>query len=83
MKKSLILSLLAVAVCSFAVYAGTTDLSNKIVTKTEKTSSTIQTKTDTANNIVAVTGNEKIKNKTSKVSTDVKDKTKKTETKIT
>ncbi|MDD3053897.1 MAG: hypothetical protein PHG84_05820, partial [Endomicrobiaceae bacterium] len=61
MKKVLILSLLAVAVCSFTVYAGTADLSNKIVTKTEKTSSTIQTKTDTANNIVAVTGNEKIK----------------------
>ncbi len=82
MKKSLALSLSAVFFCSIAVYAAETDLAGTIKTKTQTTSASIQKKADTANEIANATGSEKVKAKTSKVSTNVKIKTASSEAKV-
>lgn len=82
MKKSLALSLSAVFFCSVAVYAAETDLAGTIKTKTQTTSASIQKKADTANEIANATGSEKVKAKTSKVSTNVKIKTASSEAKV-
>lgn len=82
MKKSLILGLSAVVFCSFSVYAAETGLAETIATKTQKTSTAVQKKADTANDVATATGNEKVKAKTVKASKKVKVKTAAAETKI-
>lgn len=82
MKKNLILSLLAVAVCSVAVYAEDIKLGDKIKTETETTSVTVQEKADSVDAVAGVTGNTVVKEKASKVSTKTKTTTKKTAVKV-
>jgi hypothetical protein len=87
MKKNLILSLLAVAVCSVAVYAANAGLGDKIKAKTETTSVTVQQKVESVNAVMESTGNvivnTTVKEKTKKTSVKAKAKTKKIETKVT
>jgi len=82
MKKSLLLSLLAVAVCSLAVYAEDVKLGDKIKSETQNTTTTIEKKADNASAIAQVTRNEKATKKVSKVSTKAKAKTKKAAAKV-
>ena len=82
MKKNLLLSLLAVAVCSLAVYAEDVKLGDKIKTETQNTATTIETKVDNASAIAQVTRNEKATEKVAKVSTKAKAKTKKAKEKV-
>lgn len=82
MKKSLVLGLLAVAVCSLAVYAEEAGLGDKVKAKTEGTSATVQQKVDKVNAAAEATGSTTVKEKSSKAAHKVKAKTKKAEKKI-
>ena len=82
MKKSLVLGLLAVAVCSLAVYAEEAGLGDKVKAKTESTSATVQQKAENVNTVAEATGNAAIKEKSAKATHKAKAKAKKAEKKI-
>lgn len=82
MKKSLVLGLLAVAVCSLAVYAEEAGLGDKVKAETESTSAAIEQKVDKVNAAAEATGSKAVTEKAAKTAPKVKAKVKKTEKKI-